>query len=104
MSKVIVIDRNGTEQQVEAVAGSSLMETLRNLDAGVAAICGGICACATCHVFVDEEWYPRLIPPSGDERELLAEVAHCRPTSRLSCQIAFEPELGGLRVTLAPED
>lgn len=104
MGKIVVIDRDGVEQEIDGTAGTSLMETLRNLDNGVAAICGGMCACATCHVYVDEAWYPLLAPPGNDEQDLLAEAPHRRPTSRLSCQIGLESELGGLRVTLAPED
>lgn len=99
-----VIDRDGIEHEVEAAAGSSVMETLRELDYGVAAICGGMCSCATCHVFVDPEWGPKLPAPAPDEHELLAELVFRKSESRLSCQINFTPALAGLRVTLAPEE
>src|SRR5437764_841918 len=78
--------------------------SLRELDYGVAAICGGMCSCATCHVYVDPEWQPRLPAMMSDERELLSELAHYRENSRLSCQVEFTPELAGLRVRIAPDE
>jgi 2Fe-2S ferredoxin len=99
-----VVDRDGAEHEVEAKAGLKVMETLRELDYGVAAICGGMCSCATCHVYVDPEWVERLQPAMSDERELLAELAHRERNSRLSCQIEFTKELAGLRVTIAPDE
>ncbi|MFZ0497680.1 MAG: 2Fe-2S iron-sulfur cluster-binding protein [Steroidobacteraceae bacterium] len=99
-----VIDRDGQEHEVEAKPGLKVMETLRELDYGVAAICGGMCSCATCHVYVDPEWQARLPAPMSDERELLTELAHTQDNSRLSCQIEFTQELSGLRVTIAPDE
>ena len=104
MALLRVIDRDGQEHEVEAKTGLKVMETLRELDYGVAAICGGMCSCATCHVYVDPEWHARLPAPMSDERELLMELAHTRDNSRLSCQIEFTPELAGLRVTIAPDE
>jgi 2Fe-2S ferredoxin len=80
------------------------MENLRELDYGVAAICGGMCSCATCHVYVDPAWVDRLPAAMSDERELLSEMAHTEVNSRLSCQIEFTPALAGLRVTIAPDE
>ena len=74
------------------------MENLRELDYGVAAICGGMCSCATCHVYVDPQWLPRLPAMMSDERELLSELTHYQENSRLSCQLEFTAELAGLRV------
>ena len=71
-----VVDRDGIEHEIEARAGLKVMENLRELDYGVAAICGGMCSCATCHVFVDVAWVDRLPVPMSDERELLAELSH----------------------------
>jgi 2Fe-2S ferredoxin len=70
----------------------------------VAAICGGMCSCATCHVYVDTDWLPRLPTAMSDERELLHELAHHQDNSRLSCQIEFTNDLAGLRVTIAPDE
>jgi ferredoxin, 2Fe-2S len=104
MALMRVVDRNGIEHEIEARTGLKVMENLRELDYGVAAICGGMCSCATCHVFVDPEWVDRLPEPMSDERELLSELAHIEDNSRLSCQIEFTPALEGLRVTIAPDE
>jgi 2Fe-2S ferredoxin len=99
-----VVDRDGVEHEVDAKAGLKIMETLRELDYGVAAICGGMCSCATCHIYVDPEWENRLPPPMSDERELLVELTHHESNSRLSCQVEFTAELAGLRITIAPDE
>jgi ferredoxin, 2Fe-2S len=99
-----VVDRDGIEHEIEARAGLKVMENLRELDYGVAAICGGMCSCATCHIFVDAAWADRLPVPMSDERELLSELSHAQENSRLSCQVEFTPELAGLRVTIAPDE
>ena len=81
------------------------METLRELEYGVAAICGGMCSCATCHVYVAEPWLDRLPPMQGDEKEILQELESYRPRgSRLSCQLPFEAPLAGLELEIAPEE
>ena len=103
MMRLRVVDRDGIEHTVEGRTGLKVMEILRDLDYGVPAICGGMCSCATCHVYVDPEWLSRLPTAMSDERELLMELSHNQPTSRLSCQIEFTPELEGLRVTIAPD-
>lgn len=102
--KLNVIDRDGVEHAVQAPATGSLMEALRELEYGVAAICGGMCSCATCHVHVDADWIARLPAPQSDERELLGELQHCGGSSRLACQIKLDAQLDGLRVTIAPEE
>lgn len=100
-----VVDRDGREHDVEAKSGLKLMETLRELDYGIAAICGGMCSCATCHIFVATDWVPRLPSPQGDERELLVELEHYDAgRSRLSCQVDFDESLDGLELTLAPDE
>jgi 2Fe-2S ferredoxin len=99
-----VVDRDGKEHYVEARAGLKVMENLRELDYGVAAICGGMCSCATCHIYVDPDWMDRLPAPQSDERELLSELSHVQDNSRLSCQIEFTAELAGLRVTIAADE
>src|SRR5476649_496856 len=104
MARMIVVDRDGKEHDIEAKPGLKVMENLRELDYGVAAICGGMCSCATCHVFVDPAWADRLPAAMSDERELLSELAHIEDNSRLSCQIEFTPALDGLRVTIAPDE
>jgi ferredoxin, 2Fe-2S len=104
MALMRVVDRDGIEHEVEARTGLKVMENLRELDYGIAAICGGMCSCATCHVYVDPAWVERLPAAMSDERELLSELAHTEENSRLSCQIEFTPALAGLRVTIAPDE
>ncbi len=104
MALLRVVDRDGIEHEVEAKTGLKVMETLRELDYGVAAICGGMCSCATCHVYVDADWQARLPAAMSDQRELLSELSHHQANSRLSCQIEFTPDLAGLRVTIAPDE
>ena len=99
-----VIDRDGKEHEVESKAGIKVMETLRELDYGVAAICGGMCSCATCHIYIDEAWAAKLPAPMSDERELLSELAQYKPNSRLSCQVEINDALTGLRVSIAPDE
>lgn len=105
MPKLTVVSRAGTELELEVSDGTSLMEGIR--DGGVAellAVCGGCCSCATCHVFVDEQWFGKVGEPSGFEIDLLDTSEHRRPTSRLACQVVMAKELDGLRVTISPED
>jgi 2Fe-2S ferredoxin len=99
-----VVDRDGIEHEIEARAGLKVMENLRELDYGVAAVCGGMCSCATCHVYVDPAFLDRLPAAMSDEREMLSELSHAQDNSRLSCQVEFTPELAGLRVTIAPDE
>jgi ferredoxin, 2Fe-2S len=104
MALMRVVDRDGIEHEIEARSGLKVMENLRELDYGVAAICGGMCSCATCHVYVDPDWVDRLPAAMSDERELLSELTHTQDNSRLSCQIEFTPALAGLRVTIAADE
>jgi ferredoxin, 2Fe-2S len=104
MARMIVVDRDGKEHEVEGKSGLKIMEILRELDYGVAAICGGMCSCATCHVYVDPQWTARLPAMMSDEKELLSELSHYQENSRLSCQLDFTPELAGLRVSIAPDE
>ncbi len=104
MPMVTVVDRDGVEHQVEAKSGVKLMETLRELDYGIAAICGGMCSCATCHIFLDESWVAKVPAAMSDERELLAELSHYRSTSRLSCQVEMTDALAGIKIRIAPDE
>ncbi|MEE4186350.1 MAG: 2Fe-2S iron-sulfur cluster-binding protein [Gammaproteobacteria bacterium] len=102
MPKVIFVTGSGDAVQCEAKAGFSLMEiAVDNEVPGVVAECGGACACATCHVYVEESWLPRL--PNVDDMEdaMLDATVDRRPNSRLSCQIEVTAELDGLTVTVA---
>jgi 2Fe-2S ferredoxin len=100
---VRVVDRDGQERELEALEGWRLMEIIRDWGMPIKAECGGACACATCHVYVDADWLDRLHAPLDEEIERLDDAFDVRPNSRLACQILFSPELDGLRVALAPE-
>jgi len=104
MAVLKVVDRDGVEHEVEARTGLKVMETLRELDYGVAAICGGMCSCATCHIYIDPEWADKLPAPMSDERDLLTELSHYRENSRLSCQVEITAALSGLKVTIAEDE
>jgi ferredoxin, 2Fe-2S len=100
MTKVTYIDASGQARTVDAQVGSTVMETaLRNAIPGIEAECGGACACATCHVYVAEEWTETVGKPSQMEEDMLDFAFEVRPNSRLSCQIKVSDELDGLVVT-----
>ena len=104
MPLVRVIDRDGTERELDAPSGATLMEPLRDMDEGVAAICGGMCSCATCHVYVDAEWVAKLPAPMSDESDMLADLISRRENSRLSGQIILNDACSGVKDLIAPED
>jgi 2Fe-2S ferredoxin len=105
MAKMVVTDRDGNVHELEGRPGLKLMETLREYEYGVTAICGGLCSCATCHIFVSPEWQERLPAPQSDEKELLVELQYYdAATSRLSCQIDFTEALDGLEIKIAPDE
>jgi 2Fe-2S ferredoxin len=100
---LIVFDREGVEHKLDALDGWRVMEVIRDWGLPLKAECGGALACATCHVYVDEAWLPKLFPPTDEEIERLDEAFVVKDNSRLSCQILVSEELDGLTVTLAPE-
>jgi 2Fe-2S ferredoxin len=103
MVKLVVTDKDGRDVEVDARAGLSIMENIRQLPRSVEAICGGLCSCATCHVFIDPESMPRLPPRRHEERLMLSSSPAFDPArSRLSCQIKVTAELEGLRIAIAP--
>src|SRR2546421_3482317 len=104
MALMRVVDRDGVEHEVEGKTGLKVMENLRELDYGVAAICGGMCSCATCHVYVDPEWQARLPAVMSGERQLLAGLAHYPENLRLSLPGEFHPQLPRLRLRVAPHE
>jgi 2Fe-2S ferredoxin len=99
MPKIIFVDPEGEARTVEAEIGATVMETaIRNDVPGILASCGGACACATCHVYIDDDWWERLSERTDEEEDMLDTAHDVRPTSRLSCQITVAEELDGLRV------
>lgn len=105
MVALVVTDRQGQERTIDGAEGVSVMEALR---AGgfdeIEALCGGSCACATCHVYVGGDAVAGLEPMSEDENDLLDASDHRTPRSRLSCQLTCARAIAGLKVTIAPED
>ena len=88
MPKVIFIDYEGSQQSVDAQVGQSLMEAAVDNDvAGIDADCGGACACATCHVYIDQDWVAKVGQPEDIETEMLSVAEEVRENSRLSCQV-----------------
>jgi 2Fe-2S ferredoxin len=105
LSKVIYIDSSGREHAADAAVGDTVMATaVRNGVPGIVAECGGNCSCATCHVWVAEEFASAVGPPGDMEEDLLdMGVSERRTTSRLSCQIRVTEALDGLTVEIPPE-
>jgi 2Fe-2S ferredoxin len=100
MPKVTFIDHDGVERIVDAENGWSLMEAARNNDVpGILAECGGMCACATCHVYVSEPWLHKLPPAADVEKTMLEFTDEPRAGSRLACQIELSDDLEGMSVT-----
>jgi 2Fe-2S ferredoxin len=104
MINVKVTDLDGQQHELRAKPDSVLMELLREQEWGIAALCGGMCSCATCHVFLDEAWLDRFPMKESDEEELLEMLDHYQPNSRLSCQLYLQAAHDGLSLTLAPEE
>ena len=101
MTKITIVAHDGTRFDIEAENGSTVMENaIKNAVPGIEAECGGACACATCHVYVDEQWTDTVGQPEPMEEDMLDFAYDVRANSRLSCQIKVTPELDGLIVRL----
>jgi 2Fe-2S ferredoxin len=101
MPKIVFVQPDGAARTLEAPVGISVMEVARQQAVpGVVARCGGACACATCHVYVDPAWMSKLTPPEDMELGMLEAAWEPRRNSRLSCQLQLTQELDGLRVTV----
>ena len=99
--KIFVTDLKGVEHALDAIEGWRVMEIIREHGLPIKAECGGCCACATCHVYVDEGWLDKLPDMRDDEEDMLDEAFDLQDNSRLSCQLIMSEELDGLKVTLA---
>src|SRR4026209_237638 len=99
MAKITFVDHSGQSRTVDVENGATVMENaIRNAVPGIEAECGGACACATCHVYVDDEWMAEVGEPSSMEEDMLEFAYDVRPTSRLSCQIKVRDALDALVV------
>jgi 2Fe-2S ferredoxin len=100
---IIATDRHGLEHTLEGRNGWTVMEILRDGGLDIAAECGGACACATCHVYVNDGWLEKLPPRSEAETDMLDMALAVEPNSRLSCQLVCSDAIDGIKVTIAPE-
>jgi 2Fe-2S ferredoxin len=101
MAKITFIGADEARYEIEAERGSTVMENaIRNAVPGIEAECGGACACATCHVYVAEEWRSATGEPEPMEQDMLDFAYDVRPNSRLSCQIRVTDALDGLTVSI----
>ncbi|PHR53329.1 MAG: 2Fe-2S ferredoxin [Robiginitomaculum sp.] len=101
MARIIFVEHNGTRHEVEAANGTTVMEAaVNNMVPGIDADCGGACACATCHVYVDDVWLEKTGSIDSMEESMLDFASDMKPNSRLSCQISVSDELDGLVVTM----
>ncbi len=101
--KISVTDLHGVEHTIDAMLNWTVMEIIRDGDLPMRAECGGSCACATCHVYVDPDWLAKLPPMESEERDTLDGGFEIEPNSRLSCQLVMKTELDGLKVTLTKD-
>ena len=104
MISITVKDLDGQVHEIEAREGDSLMEALREFEWGVPAICGGLCSCGTCHVYLDPEWLDKFPPTDSDEQDLLDVFDSAKSNSRLSCQMRIGANHDGLKLSIAPEE
>jgi ferredoxin, 2Fe-2S len=101
MLKITFVEFNGTEHVVDASSDRTVMEAaIKHGVPGIEADCGGACACATCHVYVDPRWSAQVGKPSDNEQAMLEFANDVQDNSRLSCQIQVTPALDGLTVKM----
>ena len=103
MPKLIITDRSGKKSEIEYDSNFTLMEILRDNGYDIEASCGGCCACATCHVYIDDKWTNKLKNMDDDEESMLDQAFDVKNNSRLSCQIDLSEEFDGLEIEIAPE-
>ena len=101
MARITYIEFTGKSRVVDVKDGWSVMRgAVQHGVPGIVAECGGACACATCHVYVDDAWKDRLQPMQDLERDMIEFALDLRENSRLACQIQVKPELDGLIVRM----
>ena len=103
MGTSFVKDREGNSHKLRADVGSTIMEIIRDAGLEIEAACGGCCACATCHVYVDENWHNKLKTIDAEEISMLDQAFYVINNSRLSCQLEFDEKIDGIELVLAPE-
>jgi len=103
MSKIFVNDREDNTHELKAEEGLTLMEIIRDAGLDIEAACGGCCACATCHIYVDKNWLEKLPKMEDEEESMLDQTFYVTFQSRLGCQINYKDEYSGIKLELAPE-
>ena len=98
--KIFVTDREGNKHILEGDSNDTLMEVIRDKSLDIEAACGGCCACATCHVYIDEKWIKKLNNKESAEEDMLDMAYETNKFSRLSCQITVTDDLDGLVVKM----
>ena len=104
MINISVKDLDGEVHEIQANEGDSLMEALREYEWGVPAICGGLCSCGTCHVYIDTQWLDKFQQADPDEQDLLDVFDSASDKSRLSCQMNLREAHNGLNLSIAPDE
>ena len=104
MINILVKDLDGQVHEIQGREGDSLMEVLREYEWGVAAICGGLCSCGTCHVYLDEQWLDKFQQRDPEEQDLLDVFESAESNSRLSCQMQLQASHDGLKLSIAPDE
>jgi|TARA_B100001093_G_C26373540_1_gene819775 2Fe-2S ferredoxin len=101
MAKIKYIEHSGTEHEIDVANGLTVMEgAIKNKVPGIDADCGGACACATCHVYIDESWAAKIPQKEDGEEDMLDFAFEVKESSRLSCQITVDDTLDGLIVSI----
>jgi 2Fe-2S ferredoxin len=101
MPKITFVEHSGKTHQVDAGVGENLMQIAQNNKiGGILGDCGGNCACATCHVYIDAPWTDKVEPPHPSEKDMIECVIAPEATSRLGCQVLVTADLDGLVVRL----
>lgn len=101
MPKIVFVEHDGGRREIDAPVGITLMEAARQHGVqGVVARCGGACACATCHVYIDPAWLSKVEPREEMEEGMLESAWEPRENSRLSCQVHISADLDGMQVTV----
>ena len=103
MPKLVIKDRSGNVSKIDFDSNFTLMEALRDKGYDIEASCGGCCACATCHVYIDEKWLNKIKCKDDDEESMLDQAFDVKQNSRLSCQITLSEDLDGLDLEIDPE-
>ena len=101
--KIKVTDLSGITHELEGPEGWRLMEIIRDNGVNIKAECGGCCSCATCHVYIKEEWLSKIPPASDEETRLISDSYVLKTNSRLSCQVLMTENIDGIELELSPD-